>query len=155
DVFQNIAFVRVLDAGGTAQAQIPVEILDEHTVICPFNVTAQAEAQGQFELTRTRLFRRLYESHLAVSELIQELNRLIEARSGKEALQVVERGIKATDSDIANYVEELTSLKKMAQELPKGVSGTRVDLSEGEQRLAELKTRRQDLQDFAEKLNKA
>src|SRR5437773_7070271 len=59
------------------------------------------------------------------------------------------------DSDIANYDEELVSLKKMAQELPKGAQTARVDLSEGEQRLAELKTRRQELQGFSESLNKA
>src|SRR5205823_87340 len=153
DVFQNIAFVRVLDGGGGTRAQIPVEILDDRTVICPFNVTAQAEAQGQFEVTRRRLFNRLYESHLVVAELIQELNRLIEDHKGKEALDTSQRGLKAMDSDIASYADELGSLKKIAKDLPKGTS--RVDLSEGEQRLAELKTRRKDLQDFSDKMNEA
>src|SRR5262249_23121490 len=45
DAFQNIAFVRVLAAGGETRAQIPVEILDDRTVICPLSVTPQAEAQ--------------------------------------------------------------------------------------------------------------
>ncbi len=155
DSFQNIAFVRVLDAGGETRAQIPVEILDDRTVICPYSMTPQAEAQGQFEVTRRRLFNRLYESHLVVAELIQELNRLIEDHKGKEALDTSQRGLKAMDSDIASYAEELASLKKAARELPKGVQTTRVDLSEGEQRLAELKTRRQELQGFSESLNKA
>jgi hypothetical protein len=153
DVFQNIAFVRVLDAGGETRAQIPVEILDDRTVICPYSMTPQAEAQGQFEVTRRRLFNRLYESHLAEDQLIQELNRLIEDHKGKEALDTSQRGLKAMDSDIANYADELGSLKKIAKDLPKGTS--RVDLSEGEQRLAELKTRRKDLQDFSDKLNEA
>jgi len=153
DSFQNIAFVRVLGAGGENRAQIPVEILDDHPVICPYSVTPQAEAQGQFELTQTRLFRRLYESHLVVAELTQELNRLIETHKGKEALDTAQRGLKAMDADIANYAEELAGLKKTAQELPKG--GARSDLSEGEQRLSELKARRKELHAFADSLNKA
>jgi tetratricopeptide (TPR) repeat protein len=90
---------------------------------------------------------------LAEDQLIQELNRLIEDHKGKEALDTSQRGLKAMDSDIANYADELGSLKKIAKDLPKGTS--RVDLSEGEQRLAELKTRRKDLQDFSDKLNEA
>jgi tetratricopeptide (TPR) repeat protein len=155
DAFQNIAFVRVLDAGGETRAQIPVEILDDRTVICPFSVTKQAEAQGQFELTQIRLFRRLYESHLVVADLTQELNRLIENHKGKEALEAAQRALKALDADIANYTEELASLKKIAQELPKGTRMARGDLSEGEHRLAELRTRRQELQAFAGSLDKA
>jgi hypothetical protein len=155
DPFQNIAFVRVLGAGGETRAQIPVEILDDRTVICPYSVTPQAEAQEQFQLTQTRLFRRLYESHLVVAELTQELNRLIENHKGKEALDTVQRGLKAIDVDIANYTEELVGLKKIAQEMPKGGSTIRSDLSEGDQRLNELKVRRKELQVFADSLNKA
>jgi hypothetical protein len=155
DAFQNIAFVRILGAGGETRAKIPVEILEDHPVICPFSVTAQAEAQEQFQLTQTRLFRRLYESHLVVAELTQELNRLIENHKGKEAIDTAQRGLKAMDTDIANYTEELAGLKKTAQELPKGGTTPRSDLSEGEQRLNELKVRRKELQAFADSLNKA
>jgi tetratricopeptide (TPR) repeat protein len=154
EAFSNIAFVKVLDGGGEVRAQIPVEILDDRTVICPVAFDRQSETQGQFERNRKRVRDRVYESHQVYGELIQELNRLIEARSGPAALEAGQRGLKTMDADLANYSEELTGLKKGLQELPKG-AGTRPDLSEIEQRLAELKTRRQELQTFVDSLNKA
>ena len=156
DAFQNIAFVRILDVGGEARAQIPVEILGDRTVI--LSVDRQADSEGQFLLTRKRLLGRLYESIQVVGELFQELNRKIEARgsqSGQEALEVAQRGLKAMESDIANFNEELASLKKATPSEPKGPKAAQLSLTEAERRLQELKSKRDELERFTTNLNKA
>ncbi len=151
DAFQNIAFVRVMDVGGGVRAQVPVEILGDRVVI--LSLDRQADSEGQFALARKRLVSRLYESIQVVGELFQELNRKIEARAGQDALETAQRGLKAMDGDIANFKEELAGLQKAARELPKG-SRTQ-DLSEGERGLQQLQAKREELNRFAENLNKA
>lgn len=153
DAFPHIAFVRVLDVGGEVRAQVPVEILGNRTVI--LSIDRQAEWEGQFTLSRMRLIRRLYESIQVVGELFQELNRLIEARSGQEALTAAQRGLKAMDAEISNFNEEIASLKKAAQDAPKGQRASPLDLTEGERRLQELKSNRDKLDRFTSDLNKA
>jgi tetratricopeptide (TPR) repeat protein len=156
DSFQNIAFVRILDVGGEARAQIPVEILGDRTVI--LSVDRQTDSEGQFLLARKRLVSRLYESIQVVGELFQELNRKIEARearSGQEALEIAQRGLKSMESDIANYNEELAALKKTAQDASKGIKASQLSLAEGERRLQELKSKRDELDRFTTNLNKA
>jgi hypothetical protein len=152
DVFSHIALVRVLDVGGEVRAQIPVEILGDRTVV--LSVDRQAESEGQFVLTRKRLVGRLYESIQKVGELFLEVNQKIEARSSQEALEAAERGLKAMDADIANFNEEMISLKKAAQEAPKGRASP-LDLTEGEKRLQELKSKREELHRFSTNLTKA
>jgi hypothetical protein len=153
DPFQNIAFVRVMDVGGEVRAQVPVEILGDRVVI--LSLDRQSDSEGQFTLSRTRLVRRLYESIQVVGELFQELNRKIEARAGPEALETAQRGLKAIDGDIASFKDELAGLQKAALQMTKSSRTTPLDLTEGERRLKELQAKRDELNRFAENLNKA
>src|SRR5260370_30522809 len=59
------------------------------------------------------------------------------------------------DAEIANFDEEIASLKKAAQDAPKGQRASPLDLTEGERRLQELKTNRDKLNRFTTDLNKA
>jgi tetratricopeptide (TPR) repeat protein len=150
DAFQNIAFVRVMDVGGEVRAQVPVEILGDRVVI--LTLDRQSDSEGQFALARKRLVSRLYESIQVVGQLFQDLNK---KRADQEALETAQRGLKAMDSDIASFKDELASLQKTARELPKGSRSAAVDFTEGERRLQELQAKREELNRFAENLNKA
>jgi hypothetical protein len=154
DAYTNIAFVKVLDVGGEVRAQVPVEILGDHTVI--LSLDRQAEAEGQFILTRKRLVGRLYESIQVVGELFQELNKLVESpQTAPAALDKAQRGLKAMDGEIAGFGEDLESLKKQAQGVLKANKAGQLDLTEGERRFQELKSKRDELQRFAASLSKA
>src|SRR5262249_37409388 len=115
----------------------------------------QSDSEGQFALARKRLVSRLYESIQVVGELFQELNKKIEARAGQEALETAQRGLKAIDGDIASFKDELAGLQKAALQMTKSSRTTPLDLTEGERRLKELLTKRDELNRFAENLNKA
>jgi tetratricopeptide (TPR) repeat protein len=154
--YQNIAFVRVLDAGGEVRAKIPVAILDDRTVDCPLKKNRQEEELGDWNSKKKRWQERIYDSHLAVNELFQELNQYLEKQQVKEALAAAQNGLKAMENEDANFRDELAELKKTAETA--GGAQTKDlmnELAQGERRLQELRDKRKQVADFVANLDKA
>jgi tetratricopeptide (TPR) repeat protein len=154
--YQNIAFVRVLDAGGDVRAKIPVAIFGDRTVDCLLKKNRQEEELGDWNSKRKRWQERIYDSHLAVNELFQELNQYLEKQQVKEALAAAQNGLKAMENEDANFRDDLAELQKTAQT----AGGTQTkdlmnDLAQGERQLQELGKMRKQLSDSVADWEKA
>jgi hypothetical protein len=153
EVYQNIAFVRVLDAGRDIQAKFAVAVLDDRIIDCPLKTNKQEEELGDWNSKRKRWQDHVSDSLLTVGELFRELNQFLDKQQIKEALAAAQTGLKALETEDANYREELDELRKTAQAAGGAQAQMLNDLRPGERRLQELQKNRKALADLVTTLN--
>jgi hypothetical protein len=135
NLYENVAFVRIM-SGGTTVAQVPVEILDDRTVVCRVDVDEKTELLGQLDLRKQRLVSRLYETLLVQGDLNKRLVELMGKSDHAGADKEAREGLKALTAELGAFGDELVSLRAASRNLP---AGTKLNLSVGEQRLQDLK----------------
>jgi hypothetical protein len=144
-LFHNIAFVTV---GSEARrlARIPVELVDERTVVIPVTITADpkqdaAERAAEWE-------KHVLESLQSVAQLFQDLEGMLKDKQPQDALKRAQAGLPSVHEDIVRYEEQRQGLKAAESQ------GTRVNLSRGDGYLKQLRDGEVKLQDFVARLEK-
>ncbi len=148
EIYNHVALVRVLDrsSGMKILAQFPVPILGERTVVRSLDVDPKIEKLGQFEFEKKYLIIHLDESLLAVSGLVEQLDRISKSKQWEEALTKARDGVKKLHGDLDNYNVEMEKLRQ---------SPTPLKLTAVQERLQALRQREHKLRDFIAKVEKA
>jgi hypothetical protein len=137
DAYAGVAFVQVL-VGKDVKVQIPVEIVDDRTVVCRVSISKEDFVKSRLDLRREGWLRRIYEELRLANDRVARLNALLE-KAPEEALQAARQGQKG-------LTRALTSLRAEEDELRRAADG--LDLGEGDQRLRELGEQRDRLGKF-------
>lgn len=142
--YARVVFVQV-HSGEAVRARFPVEIIDDRPIVCPISVDPKAELVGQLELQRRQWIGQLYENLLVVDALFKRLNDYVDKKDHAGALKEAQAGLTRLQTELAARADEKRALADPSVTL---------DLGEGEQRLNELTMRRDELQKFADNLDK-
>lgn len=129
--YHHVAFVRIF-SGGSAIAQVPVEILDDRIIVCHVSIDAKTDALGQLDLRRKRWLTRLYDTLLVQAELSKRLGFLMGKALHEAALAEAKAGLQGLRGELAELEAERAALGAAAKA---GLS-----LAEGEQRLQDIRT---------------
>jgi hypothetical protein len=140
DAYKGLAFVEVKNSTETL-AQIPVEIVDDRTVVCRVSVKEESE-KARLQLRGEGWLRRLYEDLRLANSRVAELNGQLQGASEK-ALDQARAGLKGLTRELADLSAEHDALEAAGKQVPGAL-----DLSEGEQRLRDLEGQRKQLVEF-------
>ncbi len=143
--YDHVALVRVL-AGMKILAQFPVPILDGRPVVRSLDIDPKVAKLGQFEFDKKYLVKRLDQSLLGVTGLVEELDQLGKIKKWKEALAKAHAGLKTLRADLDNYNADMDKLRKAPAPL---------QMTPVSERLQLLKQREAKIQEFIAKVEKA
>jgi hypothetical protein len=141
--FSRFALVQVGQGGG-ARAQLPVELVDERTVVCRLKARPDAEVLAGLEVRRDQWLRRVYEQLRLAGERVPELNLRL-GKSLQDAVDHARRSLPRLDAALEQLEQERDQLARLVRDHKPAAT---LDLAEGDQRLAELKLRREELHQF-------
>jgi tetratricopeptide (TPR) repeat protein len=141
--YSHVAFVRVLNAGGSQVARLPVEILGDRPVVCEVAVSPEGDRVGQLVARRNRLLWRLIETVSQQNVLLKEVGGL---KSREEALKKAQAGLDALIADTRALSDDYDKLRQDAGGVEK------LDVREGQRGLETLKVCRDTLQTFIKNL---
>jgi hypothetical protein len=154
EVYKNLAYVLVDDGSGERK-KIPVEILDDRTVVCVIKIQAGGERVGQFGIRRGSLLRRLDEDRNSVEVLWNQLQKE-NSLSPQKWLDRANEGLKILQTELIALTAEFDQLQKEHTALskdPKIVKPDLFDLVTADQMLKGLETRRDKLNESITKMN--
>lgn len=138
--YANVAFVSVIDSKGSPVVQIPVPLVDAHTVVCPVRLTDDDELSShrrcQFWLLR------IYDSLAVQQDLFKELQ---VGKDRAKALETATAGLKSLNDDLRSFAEERNNLAKAAPA---------PELAKADDPIKKLEQARGKLQEFKEGLEK-
>jgi tetratricopeptide (TPR) repeat protein len=146
--YPGLAFVQVLN-GQQVRAQIPILLVDDRPVLCPVSLPEQALDEGRLELSRDRWRQRLYEELHLAQQRLTTLNSLL-SRNPQEALHQARQGA----ARLARALDDLTAEAADLQQAARKHGLPLFDLREEENRLHELRHCRQQLEEFAQRLER-
>ena len=153
--YKNIAFVLISDASGEL-ARIPVEIVDDRTIVCTLKVQHDGERLGQFGIRRGSLLRRLDEDRILVDRLWNELQKENSLKP-QEWVKQANEGRAILQSEVVALETEYELLKKERAEMekdPKIAKADVFDLVAAEQILQGLHDRREKLDESIKEMNR-
>ena len=142
--YDHVALVRVL-TGMKVLAQFPVPILDGRPVVRSLDIDPTVTKLGQFEFDKKYLVKRLDQSLLAVTGLVEELDRISKGKKWEEARTKARDGLKTLRADLDNYNADVDKLRKAPAPL---------QMTSVKERLQLLKQREAKIQDFIAKVEK-
>ncbi len=152
--FKNLAFVTITD-GGRVLA-IPVEIVDDHTVVCTIKSQHAGERLGQLGIRWDAFLRRLDDERMLVDRLYRELER-DGAMTEKQWFERGSAGLKDLRAEILSLTSEREQIAKERDELAKDPKIARGDLPEftaADQLLHGLEARRDSLDGLVKEMDK-
>ena len=155
EVYKNLAYVLVDDGSGERK-KIPVEILDDRTVVCVIKIQAGGERVGQFGIRRGSLLRRLDEDRNSVEVLWNELQKE-NSLSPQKWLDRANEGLKILQTELIALRTEFDQLQKEHTALskdPRIAKADILDLATPDQMLKGLEARRDKLADSIDRMDK-
>lgn len=146
-VFQNVAFVSVGSGKQAPVPKLPVELVDEHVVVVPVSVSADATEQLTATRNRDLWMSEVYQSLLDLATLFKDLEGMLKSKQSEETLKRAQAGLDDVRKD-------LVRLEQQRQGLQADARAGRLDLTEGDERLKALRAGQTKLEDFVAKLQK-
>jgi hypothetical protein len=143
--YDHVALVRVL-SGMKVLAQFPVPILDDRPVVRSLDIDPTVAKLGHFEFDKKYLVKRLDQSLLAVTGLVEELDQISKSKKWEEALAKAHAGLKTLRADLDNYNADMDKLRMAPAPL---------HMTPVQERLQILKQREAKIKDFIAKVEKA
>ena len=154
EVYKNLAYVLVDDGSGERKT-IPVEILDDRTVVCVIKKQPGGERLGQFGARRGSLLRRLDDDRNSVEILWNELQKE-NSLAPQKWLNRANEGFKIMQTELNALTTEFEQLKKEHDALnkdPRIAKTDLFDLTTAEEMLKGLDARRNKLAESIEKMD--
>jgi hypothetical protein len=152
--YKNVAYVRVSD-GAQVLSEIPVEIVDDRTIVCTIKKQYGGERIGQLGIRWSALVRRLDDDRLAVDQLWNELQKE-GAMTPKQWVQRANQGLTHLQQELLGLHAERDQLEKERGELAKDPKITFTDLFDfatADQILHGLEDRRDSLAKSIKEMN--
>ncbi|MCI0380264.1 MAG: hypothetical protein L0215_21980, partial [Gemmataceae bacterium] len=146
DAFPHFAVIEVR-WGGSAQVRLPVEIVDEGTIVCLLKTQPEAEALATLEIRRDQWLRRLLDNLRLSSERMTALELQLN-KSFQTALDSARTGKQMLESELSQLQEERDGILRQAAD--KKLQG--LDLGDGPALFDELTKKRKDLAAFVERI---
>ena len=123
--YKHVAFVRILTFEKLV-TQVPIEIIQDQTITCPVNVSAETAAQGELLYRREQWLRHVNDGLDVANNLVKELNAMaaMTEPSSESALRRAQAGLTALQNDISNLTAEHAGLSADGvKESPRGEEG--------------------------------
>jgi tetratricopeptide (TPR) repeat protein len=147
--YRHVAIVRVELNNRPLTGPIPIEIVDDQTVVCFVSVDPGAEKRGQLDLDKARWRRRLGDSVGIQDTLFRELNAVAQ-KSVPLALERAQKGLASLKTEIIQRTLELDNLKQAAASLGLGAE---LDVADGLKLLQELQAQNGELEKYIKNLD--
>jgi hypothetical protein len=147
-LYENIAFVSVMNGKVALVPKIPVALTDDRTIIVPVNISADANVQ--LTLRKDLWVGQVYESLLAVANLFKDLEKLLTDKKREDALSRAKVGLQGVKEDLARFEQQRQELETDIKAAP----SARLTLDEGKERLKELQLGQEKLQSLIARLEK-
>jgi hypothetical protein len=149
--YPGLAFVEVL-RGGARLAQVPVEVIEDLTVVCPVGLAPGDDERGRLALALRHLVQRADESLLRVFEVMQHLSGQKGDAAREEALGKARAGLADLHAEIGSLRFELAAIRTRAGQ---AISGMGALLGPADDRMSQLRAREEQLSGFVASLEKA
>jgi hypothetical protein len=144
--YKNLACV-LIDDGSGEKRRLPIEIVDDRTVVCTIKLQQGGEQLGQLGMRRAAFFRRLDQDRMFVDGLWQDLQKE-GALKPTDWLKQANDGFAVLQSELLALTKERDQLKKEQADLakdPRFARSNLFDLAAAEQILSTLQGRQEEL----------